>query len=425
MSSPAADSAPAPAAAAARGRFRLTTFSSLKHRDYLYVFLGVVFTSAGQWMENVALGWLVYEMTNSPFLLGVLGGLRAVPFLFFGLFGGAMADRVDRKALMLWSQLFILALYVWLVAVLFLGITQVWHIFAFVLLGSVAWVFNQPARQSMIPLLVPREDFMNAVALQSVGFNVTRVLGPVLGGVLMAWLGPTVTFVLITVTWLGVIWWTLLIRVPPVAAAPGARPRTSVLHDILEGLRYVRGNAVVRGLIILALVPQVVAMPYLNLMPVFARDVFGLDARGLGEMMMATGVGALVSTLAVASLGMYQGKGRLLLASGVALGTSVLGFGLSANYLLSLVLLVGAGGFTMAFMALSNTLLQLATDHEYLGRVMSIYMLDRGLFPLGAFLAGLVAEVTSAPVALSLMGGLSLALMAVAAARMPEIRRVG
>lgn len=420
-----APSARSEAAPRAAGGLRLSTFSSLKHRDYLYVFLGVVFTSAGQWMENVALGWLVYDMTGSPFLLGVLGGLRAVPFLFFGLFGGVAADRMDRKALMLWSQWFILALYLLLVVVLYLGITEVWHIFAFVLLSSVSWVFNQPARQSMIPLLVPREDLMNAVALQSVGFNVTRVLGPVLGGVLMAWLGPTVTFLLITITWLGVIWWTLLIKVPLQPEPSGPAVRNSVLHDIMEGLRYVRGNAVVLGLILLALVPQVIAMPYMNLMPVFARDVFGLDARGLGEMMMATGVGALASTLAVASLGDYEGKGRLLLASGVGLGASVLAFAVSSHYLLSLVLLVFAGGFTMAFMALSNTSLQLATDHEYLGRVMSIYMLDRGLFPLGAFAAGMLAEVTSAPLALTVMGSLCLLLVGVATVRMPEIRRLG
>jgi len=407
------------------GGLHLSTFSSLKHRDYLYVFLGVVFTSAGQWMENVALGWLIYDMTNSPFLLGVLGGLRAVPFLFFGLFGGVAADRLDRKALMLWSQWFILGLYLLLVVVLALGITEVWHIFAFVLLSSVAWVFNQPSRQSLIPLLVPREDLMNAVALQSVGFNVTRVLGPVLGGVLMAWLGPTVTFLLITITWLGVIWWTLLIRVPLQPSTAAVTERASMLHDIMEGLRYVRGNAVVFGLILLALVPQVIAMPYMNLMPVFARDVFGLDARGLGEMMTATGVGALASALAVASLGNYQGKGRLLLASGIGLGASVLAFAISTNYAVSLALLALAGGFTMAFMALSNTSLQLATAHEYLGRVMSIYMLDRGLFPLGAFAAGILAEVTSAPLALTVMGSLCLVLVAVAILRMPSIRDLG
>lgn len=402
--------------------FRLGTFASLRHRGYLYLWIGVVFTSAGAWMEQVAISWIVYTMTDSPFLLGAVNGMRALPFLVFGPLAGVAADRLHPKQLMLWSQSVILLLYILLVALLLMEQVEVWHLFAFTLAASAAWSFNQPVRQALIPLLVPRQDVMNGVALQSLGFNVTRVAGPGVGGVLMATVGGGWTFMLITLTWIGVMVTTWLIPVP--AAAIPEQKRSNMWEDLVEGLRYIRTDPAVSGLLLLALVPFIFAMPYMSLMPIFARDVFGMDARGLGELMTATGVGAIVSTLVVASLGSFKGKGLVLLGSGVALGLSLILFAFSTDYLFSLGVLVFVGLFSMAYLALSGTMLQLATPQQYMGRVMSIYMLDRGLMPLGSFAAGAVAELWSAPIAQALMGGICVVFIAVGALAMPHIRRL-
>ncbi|HLE79868.1 MAG TPA: MFS transporter, partial [Dehalococcoidia bacterium] len=314
--------------------FSIGTFASLRHRGYLYLWIGILFTSAGVWMEQVAISWLIYEMTGSPFMLGAVNGMRALPFLFLGPPAGVAADRLHPKSLMLWSQVVILGLYVFLVVLLALGILEVWHLFVFTIGSSAAWSFNQPVRQAIVPSLVPREDIMNAVALQSVGFNVTRIVGPGIGGVLMATVGGAWTFLLITVVWIGVIVTTYLI---PLTAASIPRQKTSnAWQDLVEGLRYIRTDRVVLGLLFLALVPLVFAMPYMSLLPIFAAEVFEMDARGLGELLTATGVGAIISTLVVASLGSYKGKGTLLVGSGAGLGVSLVLFAVSTYYPFSL-----------------------------------------------------------------------------------------
>lgn len=421
-SNAAATAIAAPPAGARRFPLQISTFTSLRHRGYLYMWVGVLFVSAGAWMEQVAISWLVYEMTGSALLLGAINGMRALPFLVLGPMAGVAADRLHPKRLMLGSQYAILALYVGLVALLFSGQMQVWHLFAFTLAASCAWSFNQPVRQALIPFLVPRHDLMNAVALQSVGFNVTRILGPGVGGLLMAAFGGAVTFLLVTLTWVGVVVTTHLIPVPR-SAVPGVR-ESNVVEDLLEGLRYIRGDRVVLGLMVLALAPLVFAMPYMSLMPIFAGEVFGMDANGLGQLLMATGVGAIVSTLAVASLGSFKGKGVLLLGSGLGLSLSIIAFALSTNFVLSLVLLAVTGLFSMAYLPLTNTLLQMNTPQQYMGRVMSIYMLDRGLMPLGSFAAGGMAEITGAPLALAAFAALSGLLILAGALAFPEVRRL-
>lgn len=403
----------------ARGFTR--TFGALRYPGYLYIWLGILFTSAGIWMEQVALSWLIYDMTNSPLLLGALNAVRSLPFLFFSPIGGVVADRFDRRFLMMGSQYVILGLYVTLLALLFFDVLEVWHLFAFTVLGSTAWCFNQPVRQSLVPQLVPREELVNAVALQSFGFNIMRIVGPALGGVLMATAGGFGTFLLITITWLGVIAVSYLIRFPE---RPARTERTNMLDDLMAGLRYIRGDRVVLGLMLIATVPMVLGMTYQTLMPIFARDVFGMDSRGLGELLSATGVGAVISALAVASLGGYKGKGQLLVGSGIFLGIALFAFAMSTSYLLSLGLLVVVGGFSMASITLASGMVQMATPQEYMGRVMSIFMLDRGLMPLGSFAAGALAEAFTGPVAMAVMGASCAILMALAAARMPHLRRL-
>jgi MFS family permease len=383
-------------------RLRVSTFDSLRHRDYRLLWTGVLFTSGGMWMEQVALNWLVYDMTGSAVQLGVLNGLRALPSLVTGLLGGVAADRMDRKRLMIWTQWVLLVLYTILAAIILLDRVAVWHLMLFTLATGVVWTFNQPVRQAILPRLVPKEDLMNAVALQSAAFNMTRVIGPAVGGLLIALIGAGGAIAAEAVTWVAVLALTYPMRVPPLP--PRAPDAPGVRHDLAEGLRYVARTPAVRGLLVMAMLPFVLIMPYMTLLTIFAKEIFHMDVAGLGLLMSISGVGALAATLGVASLGHFSGKGRLLFAAAVTMSVTLIGFALSPWLPLSYLALIAVSGSSMAYMALSNTLVNLIVPDAFRGRVMSVYMLDRGLMPLGSLFAGVVAAVWGAPAALVLMG---------------------
>ncbi|MBI2887327.1 MAG: MFS transporter [Chloroflexi bacterium] len=410
-----------PEARPARGGFKLSTFTSLRYRDYRLLFFSIMFTSAGQWMEQIALSWMAYQMTDSPFMLGAINGMRAIPFLVMGPWAGVAADRMDRKQLMFLSQAYVMLLTGIMSFLILADLVQVWHLFAFTLLSGMGWSFTQPVRQTLIPNLVPRAALMNAVALQSAAFNSTRVIGPTIAGLLLASLGAGWVFALKTSLYVAVLGLLALMRVP---ATPGDARRASPARELWEGVQYILGNQVVSWLILLALIPMLFAMPFQTLMPVFARDVLQIGPQGFGLLVSASGIGALVGTLTVASLGNFQRKGLLLLLSGGGLGLTLIFFSWSPWVPLSLAVLVVVGGFQMTYMSMTNTLLHLNITDEVRGRVMSIYMLDMGLTPLGALFAGTLASLFSAPLAVTVMGSVCVALTITALTRVPSIRRL-
>lgn len=425
-------SGPAVAEAEARpagGRgFRLSTFTSLRYRDYRLLFFSIMFTSAGQWMEQIALSWLAYEMTDSPFMLGAINGMRAIPFLVLGPWAGVAADRMDRKKLMVLSQGYVMVLTGLMTVLIISGLLEVWHLFAFTLLNGAGWSFTQPVRQTLIPNLVPRKDLMNAVALQSAAFNSTRVLGPTAAGIILASLGAEGVFAIKTGLYVFIIGLLVLIHVP---ALPARDMSKSAGHELMEGFRYIWKNEVVFWLILLALIPMLFAMPFQTLMPVFARDVLDVGPQGFGILVSASGVGALAGTLTVASLSGFQRKGLLLLGSGTGLGIALVLFAQSSAWMaareliilpVALLVLVFVGGFQMTYMSMTNTLLHMNITDEVRGRVMSIYMLDHGLTPLGSLFAGTMASLFSAPLAVTVMGLSCVGLAAVALVRVPRIR---
>jgi MFS family permease len=381
-----------------------------------------VFTSAGMWMEQVALNWLVYDLTGSAVQLGILNGFRALPSLVTGLFGGVAADRVDRKRLMIVTQWLLLALYLALGLIIVAGMVQVWHLMVFTLASGVVWTFNQPVRQAILPNLVPPEDRVNAIALQSAAFNVTRVMGPAAGGILIALAGAGGAILAEAATWVGVLVATYMMRVPP--NPPRTAQASSMWRDLSDGISYIARTPDVRALILMAMLPFVVIMPYMTLLTVFAKDIFHMDAAGLGVLMSVSGIGALAATLAVASLGSYRGKGKLLIGSAFAMSFALIGFALSSWLPLAYVMLILVSAASMGYMALSNTMLNLIIPNELRGRVMSVYMLDRGLMPLGSLFAGAVAAAWSAPAALALMGIAGLAISVMFVTCFPVIRRL-
>ena len=420
---------PAPAATAAPdapmrrpGGFRFSTFDAFRYRDYRFLWLGVLFTAGGMWMEQIALNWIVYEMTGSAVDLGLLNAMRAFPSLLFGPFGGVAADRMDRKQLMLVTTWVLVALYFALALLIWSGMIEIWHLMAFSFVSGIAWTFNQPVRQAVLPLIVPREAMMNAVALQSSAFNSSRIIGPAAGGLLMGWLGAAGAIFAVALSFVIVNIMTMFMRVPPHVAHSG--PARSVMADTMDGFRYIGRTPDVRALIIMALVPFVLVMPYMTLLTIFAKDIFQMDATGFGLLTSVSGIGSLAATLVVASLGDYRGKGKLLGYAGVAMGLLLIAFALSPWIPLSYVLLVLLSGASMAYISLTNTMINLIVPNEFRGRVMAVFMLDRGMMPVGSMIAGGIAALAGAPIALAVMGAASLAFTAAAYVVFPSVKKL-
>ena len=396
------DSGPAEASAVERKNFWDQTFSSLKHRDYRLLWGGTIFSSSGRWIQQVSLGWLAYVLTQSPLILGVVNGVLALPMLLLGPLGGVITDRVDRRLLMLWTQ-------VWLMVTAFIFATmvagqwvQLWSLYLFTFLMGAGWAFNQPVRQSLVPNVVPRKDLMNAVALNSAGFNITRIVGPALGGLLIAWITIAGNFYLQGLAYLGVAVMIYMMHVPP---NPRAAREEHLTTNLWDGIRYVWAHKPILMQVMLALVPVLMAFPYISLMPIFAEDIYGVGAAGLGLLMAVPGIGAVIATLAMASFGEFKHHGTILCLSIIVQGVGLVAFALAGNFVLALAFLVVVGGAQMSFMVTNNTLLQILTPDEFRGRVMGLYMLNQGLMPLGSLFAGIVAEGVGAPLAVAIMGG--------------------
>jgi predicted MFS family arabinose efflux permease len=414
--------AEAPAAVAARaGGGRLATFASLHYRDYRLLWLGTVVMATGQWLQQIALSWLVLEMTGSAALLGLINGVRFLPFLFTSLIGGVLADRVDRRRLMLWTQAYVL-LVTLLMGLLFLsGRAAVWHLFVFTFVSGIGWSLTMPVRQSLTPSLVPRAQLLNAVALSSAAFNVTRTVGPALGGFLLAAVGASGTFLVQAVLYAAVLALIAAMRVPRLPAPAGGRT-TSALGSIREGFGYIRATPVVATLLLLGLAPMLLGMPYQTLLPIVAADIYGMGPGGLGLLTGAAGLGSFAATLAVASLGDVPRRGLVQLGALGLFGVALLIFSQITWLPLALLTLVVVGAAQMGYSTLNNTQLQTVTDEAMRGRVMSVYMLNVGLVPAGSFAAGALAALLGAPATLALMGALLVAIAALAAVRLPSLR---
>ena len=401
-------------------RFRLQTFSSLRHLDFRYLCTGTFLMSAGQWIQQVTLGWLVYELTGNSILLGMLNGLRALPFLVTGPMAGVAADRMDRQKLMLHTQYVLIVTAVIMGGLVASGLLEVWHIFVFTLITGIAWTFSEPVRQSLIPSVVPKAELANAIALNSGGFNLMKVIGPAVGGAMIAVFGAAGNFFVQGVAYAGVLVMIYLMHVPP---TPEKARRSSALANLKQGFAYVWSTPAVLALMILAYVPRVFAVPYQTLMPVFQKDVLGVGPEGLGLLMAAPGVGAVLSVLVLASLtNRVKRQGLLLVGSIVILGAFLILFSQITSFWLALVVLVAVGGFQMLFLASTNTMLMLIVPDELRGRVMSLYMLDRGLMPAGALFAGVVAHFIGGPLTVAIMGAIVIVLALMVAWRVPAIR---
>jgi MFS family permease len=394
-----------------RGRLA-RTFSALRYRDYRLLWFGAFMSTTGTWMQTVAQGWVVLEMTNSPFLLGVDGFLATGPMLIFSLFGGVIADRVSRRKIMILSQYTQMGFAFILALLLYFDQVQVWHIFLLSFLTGSAQSFSGPAYASLLPLLVKRHDVPNAVAMNSMQFNLARVVGPVLAGVAIPLWGFVACFVLNGVSFIAVIIALLMMRTPMVAAP--ADERRGLVTEMKAGFDFVMKRHKLLLLTFLAFVGTFLGMPIVTFMPVVAKDIFALEATGYASMLTVYGIGSVVGALFVAATAHQPNKGRLALMLQVTFALLLVAFGLSRSLPISLVISFFAGACIVAVISLYSSLVQLATTDSMRGRVISIFMLAfRGGMPLGNLLAGWVAQRWSISLALAVNGAV-LAVVAVA-----------
>jgi MFS family permease len=399
-----------------------SAFRSLRHRNFRLFLGGQIVSVTGTWMQQVALSWLVYRLTHSAFLLGLVGFAGQIPALFLAPFAGVWADRWDRRLMVLATQALAMLQALVLAALVYSGVVAVWHLVALSLfLGLVAAV-DVPARQSFLVQMVGgRDDLANAIALNSSAFNAARLVGPAIAGVLIARYNEETVFLLNGASYAAVIMALLAIRVPPRSAPTG--PPLSPWRTLREGVSDVAGVAPIRTLLLLVGLVGVAGVPYRVLMPVFATDVLHGDAHTLGFLMGAIGVGALAGALSLAARRGVRGLGRLIVVAVALFGAALVGFSLSRSFILSLVLVLFAGFGVMVQMASSNTILQTIVDDDKRGRVMSFYAAAfMGTMPIGSLLAGFLADLVGAPQTV-LIGGLACLLGALAFSRaLPALR---
>lgn len=328
---------------------------------------------------------------------------------------------MNRKQIMLLTQIFLMTVTAIFATIVFTGNARVWNIILFTVLTGVAWSFNMPARQATVPNLVPAGHLTNAVALNSAGFNLTRIVGPSLAGLMIAGVGLAGNFYLQAAAYVGV---TLIIAQIQVPKGPSSSSDGSVWRNLAEGTGYVWHHPTVRSQMGMALIPVVLAMPYISLLPVFAKDILQVGPTEFGLLSAAPGIGALVGTLTIATIGNIRRKGRLLFGLLAALGLSLVAFSQSTSYPLSMALLVLVGSFQISYLTINHTLLQLTVPNEFRGQVMGIYLLNQGLSSLGSIIAGALAEIWSAPFAILTMGAAVLAFTGLAFALFPAMRKV-
>ena len=385
-----------------RGRALPAMLRALRHRNYRLFFIGQSISLVGTWMTRLAATWLLWRLTNSVEMLGLLGFAGQVPTFLFAPVAGVWVDRLNRHRLLVTTQVLAMLQAFTLAALVLSGTITIWEIFALQLLLGVINAFDMPVRQSLlIDLIEDRADLPNAVALNSSMVNGARLIGPTIAGLLIAWAGEGWCFFADGVSYLAVIASLLVMQV---ALHPRAAKGKRVLHDLHDGLRHAFGFAPIRAILLLLALLGLAGMPYRVLMPVIASQTLHGGAHTLGFLMAGMGAGALIGALYLASRSTVLGLGRLIPLAVATFGISLVGVGLSRWFPLSLLLMVTMGIGFMVHLAASNTLIQTLVREEMRGRVMALYLTAfMGMATFGSLLAGAVAGMIGAP--LTLMGG--------------------
>jgi len=383
------------------------TFESLGMRDYRLLWLGQLSTSMGQWMDQVTRSWLIYALTHSALQLGLVSMVRGIPLIAFGAIAGAVADRYGRKAQLIIAQVVNAILNIILATLVLTGHVQPWHVYITGFLTGTVQAFQQPARQVLIHDLVGRELLLNAIALNSAALNLSRSVGPALSGILIQALGVDMSYFIQAGLFALATAWTVRIRVPEYHKAPGDSKHSanqSLLSSTGEGFAYIISNRIILSLMVLGLAPVVMGMPFVSLMPIFAIDVFHGGATTQGLLLTMLGVGAVLGALTIASMGRRQTRGKLLIAGAAGFGLCLTLFSQSPLVLGAAFFILLAGFFNSGYTSQNQTIIQLLTPAPLRGRVLGVYLLNRGLMPVGSLFAGILATFLGGPWAVTVMG---------------------
>ncbi len=392
---------------------RAGMFRALSHRNYRLFWFGAFLSNVGTWMQAVAQGWLVLQLTNSPFWLGVDGFMATAPGFFLTLAGGVFADLVDRRRLLLYTQVVAGLGALALATLIWMNVVTLWMILGFSFLTGSCMALAGPSYQAITFDLVGREDLANAVALNSSQFQLSRVIGPLMAGLALEFFSLAGCFFLNGVSFVAVVVSLRMVRFDQdtrALPAHSVKDRSALWQDLIDGFRYVRNRPRVSALLLLSAVSSLFGAPYLTLTPIFARDIFKLGASGLAWMMGIAGAGAFAGALLLAYLGDFKRKGWSVIGGAFSFGVCLILFALSTNLYWSLIFLFGVGFSVVTSVAVTNTLLQKLVTDEMRGRVMSMFILTFiGTMPLGSLFAGALSELYGAPKTMA-AGGVAIVL---------------
>lgn len=394
------------------------TFASMSVPEYALYFYGMVAFFFGMNMMVVLRGYLVYEMTNSEVALALIMLSVALPMLVMAPIGGVIADRVDKRSLMLWAQISVCALNLLNTILISTGVIEFWHLLILSALSGTTFSFIMPARQAIIPRLVPRELLMNGMSLSSSAMNGTRIIAPAVGGLLIAPIGIGGGFAVLTAMYaLSVAFTFGLPKTPP----EQRDTKVTFFSDFAGGFRYIRNDRLVLGLLLLGTVPMIFAMPYQTLMPVFAAKVWHVGSSGLGVLQAMSGVGGLAGALVTANMDRSPRTGRTMLIAALGTGVFLIAFSFS-SFGVALPMLVMVGLMSMVFTTVNTTVITSIVPDGVRGRVASVSMMTFGLMPLGAVPASIAAGAIGTPAVIAIGGTLLMASVVAAYLAFPQFR---
>jgi predicted MFS family arabinose efflux permease len=395
---------------------------TFRSRPYRYLWSASLLWNNARWADMVVLGWLVLEVTNSAWHVAVVGVLRSLPMMLFGLFGGVIADRFDRRALLIGSQVIGATVTTSMAALVFTGSFRFEHAIASSLLLGMQWAVEWPTRRALIPELVGRELTSNAIALESVSMNLSKIVGPLAAGWLIAYSGPASAFLAVTVLALLEIVLLALMPLP----ARGARPVVagSMVRYLRQGWEELRLSQPIVGVLLITVFMNMLAFPHQTLLPVFARDVLFVDAVGLGMLGAASGVGSLLGALVLAGRAGVPRPGWLFAGGSFAMCLCLVGFALTREFPLALLLLGLSGLGQASFSALQSTIILAGSSDQLRGRAMGALTVAIGTAPLGLLEIGAITAAFGAPIAVATNAAACAVLVAWVAARLPGFRRL-
>lgn len=380
-------------------------FRALQYRNYRYLWFGQTGHAASLWMDQVARAALVLELTESALTLSLVIAIRLVPILLFGIIGGVVADRYDRRKVLMSTQLISMSTHVALAVLTLSGLIEIWHIFVTTFVAGTAMAFNQPVRQSLIPLTVPREDLMNAIALNQTALSFMRIGGASLAGILLGVFSVGMVYFINAGIYVFVIFTTVMMQLPG-GGRNKKKADSSIGGDLAEGFRYVWANSDLRITIGLALILFIFGFPYQQVfVPLLAKQTLDMGSSGIGYLAGATGVGAVIGSLFLAWRSGTKRPGLQLMINMLVFGGALVAISFQATVIGTMVLLAVAGSMTVTYMAFTNSILMAKSDPAMHGRVLSLMSLDRGLIPLGAIGSGILASSLGIRPSLGLMGG--------------------